>query len=288
MSEKVTFRGPIDGENRETPLYQTKNARHSNQTNPEAADVPGKDAEETKLSPLTGQISVDYDGVVNLNQFSDRQNPKSALREYLFELESLVLPKQGAGYAVTDEVRDVTYDGDLPVMVEEVRWSLDSTEVTRAEWSVSGVRNRGKQEPKSRRRYIDNQSVSEYDRDKIIISDGPTVPYANVSTRRVTRSIQLNTMQIFNQIDAPSVGLAESGVRQEVNMSGVVDYVSDSVLIRQIDQYEGSQAQIQDMFTGRTYSGVLTNVRSEVQEGNARQAEVDVELTVGTSLFDQQ
>lgn len=309
---RIFIRGPIDengdptGE--EVPLYLGDEARDETSTETEAEDIPTAEAQDRKLSPITGERSFNTQGVINgtrLQQAGYGADPIESIREYLFQLESLIRPQQGNGYVVEDTVRDKivgpdnaeVFDGEedrerAGVLIDTVRWEFNSDESPRGSWTVEGQTAEGVQNADSRVEYVSDQRdrVSDLEEDKVV-SDGIEIPLGEVETRRFERNIDIEAQDLVHQFDVEQVGVIESGVKAEVNWDGrIADRQVDGdlwELARQLtDEVHGQTAEVHDVLTGRVYSGAFSSTSTTINEGEPNHLNYSISLDVGEVTFE--
>ena len=300
--ERVSLFGPfgVDGSTefaREFTLYTAESYTVEGETDTKKESVPTTDSEESILTPIEGSRSFSLSGVTSLELIHRRfggSDEKESLRRWLYTLESLVTPQQGLGYELRENLRDGTIqpstDEERGVLVGEVRWTLNVGDITRVEWNVELDLSEGVQEVQDNPElYVDRQFDSTIERDELISPNG-RVELTEVDTRRVTRSVDLSTLNILHDTDVPVTGLIDSGVDEEVDFEGHIVERDDSLReqkARFIDtEIHGEPVVITDEFTGRAYRGAASSSSVEFEEGYSTMFTFRISLDVGDVKVD--
>lgn len=282
----------------ETPLYLTETDTLSTSTDTEREDVPTQDEESSLLSPISGEQTVSFSGIIEgdlLMKEGYGSTPEGAFRNYIFQLETLVAEEQGNGFRVVDLERGKTFDptnsGDFGVLFDTVRWEYQSGEGVKGEWNLDGKVTDGVQNAVDR----NNKIREEQDRvqglvDKVVTSS-VEVPLGEVEKRTRSREVDLNTSDIIHQADTPNVAAIETGVKGNVTFEGrITDQqvgASLSDIANRITDSEveggihGAQAQLHDALSGRIFAGAVTDSNADFAAGEPNRLTYRVELEVG-------
>ena len=313
---QIRFTGPyrsdgssLDGGQPPVDLYNVETARDDANTETNQQSVFGQSEGDAILAPLTGSRTIEFDGKASgqrLYQAGFGSTPRRALREYLKQLESLILPVQGNGYRVDDDVRGKTFDPngeedkDSGVIVDTVRWNHETGDVEDAEYRVEGEVTEGVQEGAERtrdKRYERFDGVAlpptADEEDRLytsIAGDNFTLGY--VEERRFEMSVDLDVSEVANQFDLPNFGLITSGVEGEFSLSGIVSdrhVEDDSVGIEDValafnEDLQGEDVVIWDSLTRRWIRGALSTGRTTFEAGKAHEFEYDLDLTIGRNV----
>jgi len=302
MTERITFTGPIDTEGgrqdaQEVELYTGESYDVSASTQTQSEAPPTSESDDTVLSPLQGTREYSLSGLTSVQTISEgfpSLDRKESLRRWLYSLEALVLPQQGLGYEVGDFLRgeDIvpSVDDEQGILVQQVRWTLDSVDIERAEWEIDFQIAEGIQEPSlTPERYIDRQDSLSATIDGIE-ANGQFVTFEEISTRRVTRSIDLNAVDLMYGTDVPQSGVFDSGVQEEIQFDGRVRECNESLRKEKatfIDtELHGKTAVIYDSFTDRTYEGAVNASTTSFEKGKPNSFEFRTTLEVGDNLTD--
>ncbi len=301
MSE-VTITGPFaqdgtqDGPATQLVILDESTADTDTETNTE--DIPGNDDEGSFLAPLDGILSVSYNGKFNPTRlreegFGGPGNPKSAVRQYLIEIERLTIPTQGAGYKLDDNVNGISRDptaGDIPLLIEETEWSFSAGEGLSGQWRVDGVLNEGVQSkpPTSRGTQIGNELSQVTDGiTPELVYNGNTLTLGSNYEVQYNRVVDINAQNVmFNEnVDIPAVGVIETGVKGTLRVSGEVSLNSTAPLSAWASALNrdahGKVVDIKEPVTGRTFTGAISTSSASAQADAPRQLEYDIELKIG-------
>ena len=299
---RVQLEGPynVDGttDNAQTvDLYTTDDFRVTSITDTNDNSIPTEDSDGRILTPITGRREFRLSGnAVPLRVFkgSNESDIEKSLRRWLLSIEALTLPEQGLGYALYDDVRNQDSvpkpDNESGFLIEESRWSLDSQDINRASWRVEGKLSEGVQDPElTPEEYIDERlSGPDINVDEVSSASG-SVKLTEVDSRRVTRFINLNAVDIMHNTDLPITGFFDSGVEEEVRFNGtVVDKDEDSLAekAKLIDQeLQGEEATLSDSFMNREYVGSISNSNTTFNEQQPNAFEFRITLEVGNTII---
>ena len=296
----------------ETPLYIAQSGTQSVETDTEPESIPSLGEDETALTPLEAEKDFMYEGIINpialpneeypSNGGSDNGNDNGedgsdnvieAFREYVFELESLVLPDQKAGYELQDDVSGFTLTPTNPigVLVGDVTWTVSWGEGVRGEWSVEPERADGiplDSEIDDRQEYITEQfsRVEDVDETLLEIPGESTLPLGGVEEMSVNRSIDIETEQIIHAFDVPQLGLFDSGITVEIQLSGTVTeeqaFGSLSDFVQRLHtEMHGREVSLTEEVTGRSFVGAVSDSSTEFNESTQNYVEYDITFTVG-------
>lgn len=319
MSEPQIFiRGPIPPEGTtpqdpETPLYLGDDSTVSTETDTQKQDIPTQDSEETILAPISGKQFIRASGVIQGRYLSRNDSfllrrsnvsesdsevvysPQTAYRLYVYQLESLVLPEQGRGYIVEDNLRNKTFKpgtGEFGVLFDSVSHEYNAGEGFRGSWSVEGQVTDGLQNIDDRVGYIDDQitKLQNFDRDQAeVVTPNTTVTLGEIEKMSRSRDIDLNTSDLIhqqNEKDSVNVSAIESGVKESASFEGrIADHQTDkdlSEVARNLGlDIHGEEAELYDTITGRKIEGAVSDSESTFVEGEPDKIEYRVELDVG-------
>lgn len=285
----------------ETDLYLSEESNTSADTDVNQEDIPTQDDDEALLAALSGSRDFLYSGTANgirllednfgSNIRPNDPDPVSALKEYLIQIESLVLPEQGSGYALVDNVAgvDITPDGELGVLVSNASWEYTDGDGVKAEWNVEAQLGEGLQGiDELRIEYFQGEieSIQSFDETVLSAESGPSLNMGYAETRRYERDIDINVTEIIHDFDLPVVGVIETGVKGTFNISGKV---SDRDTSRTLPEWantlntemHGTEVTLQDEFTGREFSGAVGSTNADVKAGTPNIVEYRVEIAIG-------
>ena len=301
--ERVTIVGPYGLEGgivnaQELTMYNAEGFDVSGQTDTKSESPQTSESDETILTPIEGQRSFSLDGVTVpnlLNRKFGGSTPTESLRNWLYSFEALVLPQQGLGYEIQNNLRSGSIKPDPQeergALVEQVRWSLDSSEIVRAEWDIDLQLSEGVQEvdvtPQS---YIEEQQLSSSAPEDGVLFNNQFIEFTEVETRRVTRSINLTANDLMHDTDVQVVGLFDSGVQEEVEYDGRI-VESDDTLRKQkaqaIDEFiHGNEIQVSDTFTNRVFKGTPSDTTVSFENGFPNSFDFRLSLEVGATTTD--
>ena len=304
QSEKVVVEGPVNLDETvgafRLPLYTANSFRVSNQTETNQESIATFDSEDAFLAPLEGSRDIRVDGDASfsrVNQGYPSLDVKDSVRQWLASFEALVLPGQGLGWKVIDEVRGTVYE---PVSTEDdkrrgllfstVTWEHDASDGQRFSYNFDGEFSEGVQRPNDPSRYVEKVRIDDPPEVDRLEVDGYQIEFDSVDQRRVRRNVELNSTELIHQEDdSPMTGLIESGVETEVRFRGIAilpDNFESS--IQQFDtEIQGKTAVINDAFAGRRWSGTIGQSSSTIESGQAaNQFEIEVQLDVGNVISD--
>jgi hypothetical protein len=282
----------------ETPLYLTSDSSLSTSTDTEREDVPTQDEENSLLSPISGEQTVSFSGVIEgdlLKKEGFGSTPEEAFRNYVFELETLVSEEQGNGFRVEDLERGKTFDptnsGDFGVLFDSFRLEYQSGEGVKGEWNLDGQVTDGVQNAVNRSNKIRTEKDRVQDIEDKVVAAGTTVPLGEVEKRTRSREVDLNTSDIIHNEDSPNVAAIDTGVKGNVTFEGrITDHQVQtdlSTLANRITDSEvdggihGAQAELYEALTGRIFSGAITDSNADFEAGQPNRVKYRIELEVG-------
>lgn len=265
------------------------------QTNKES--IFGEDEEGAILTPVQGSRDVSLQGQTSfsaVNRVYPSYSKKKSIRTWLRTLESLVLPKQGLGWEIQDDVRGLTYDPttNRGVLFDSVTWEYSSDGEERFDWTVQGEFSEGVQTPSSPQAYRDRVGITTGLTDKVVLPTEDTqIEFEYVDRRQLSRSVQLNSTDMIHQLeenagDSPVLGTMESGVEADFNIGGTV-YDPDTFqsTIQTFDRdLQGVDAQIHDSFSGSVWEGTIASSDSTVESARPNRFDFDITLEIGQVL----
>jgi len=314
---RFIFRGPIDldtGEvaDYEVPLLGVESVRLSGQTQTNKEPLYGQDADDTFLTPLSGQKSIQISGSVGFSRMAEL-NPTlprvDAVRKYILQIEALVLAQQGIGWEIDDQVRNRIFAGTNPTgedfaggfLVEASSWTYDTANNERLTYTINAKFGAGVQDTTNPEAYISEylNSLNPGDiEDKIeIVSivglNDPlqvdTYTFSEVSNRRFKRKVNVINTDIIHNTELPVVATLESGVDATYVFSGVV-YETDTQAfeetIREFDEdIQGKTAIVTDALVGRQLSGTIGNSTTTIEASRPNRFTFDIEMDIGANIF---
>jgi len=296
-SPKVKIEGPYDTDETlndfEFELITTDDFSASASTNTRRESIFGRDDDEAILAPVSGQRSSRIAGTTSfsaMDRYFDTNDLKSSVRTYLRRLESLVLPSQGLGWKVTDEVRNKSYDPttDRGFLISDMTWQHSASNPNSIEWDVEFEQADGVQDGITPEDYITRRGMQDVGRDRVVV-DGVEIEFAEVDTRRIERSININSNDLIHQSeeeegDSPVLGVIETGMETEVTFNGTV-FVPDSFesTIQSFDtELHGKEADLYDELSGTIWTGTITSSSSTINAGEpANRFDFSIDLEVG-------
>ncbi len=306
---QVTITGPFDqsgtSQGPATSLYLTEEATPETETDTKKLDIAGKEDDETLLAPLDGQTAFSYNGVFNQNRLVRAFGNKSALgavREWLFELETLCLPKQGRGFRLNDDESGFVLDptSGTGVLVEEVEWTVSAGDGLYGEWRVDVQRADGVQPAKNNNRTNeitgrrDESQLNNFTDERLFVGTGTTQEYelGSVEEIKYTRNLDLNVQQMIHNSDVPQAGLPESGVKGTFRLQGIMttrDLPSKGVQslpdwVQALNtSFHGEFVQVEETVTDRVFGGAVSSSTATIKSGSPNKAEYTIELDIGSS-----
>lgn len=321
---QILVRGPIpEGsttpQEPDTPLYLSEDSTVSTETDTQKQDVPTQDSEETILAPISGKQFIRGSGVIqgrylsrNTSSLIQRSNvsesdteivysPKTAYRLYVYQLESLVLPEQGRGYIVEDNVRNKTFEpssSSFGVLFDSVSHEYNTGEGFKGSWDVEGQVTDGVQNAVSRIEYIDDQirKLQNFDRDKAeVVTTSTSVNLGEIEKMNRNREIDLNTSDLIHQQDdkeAVNVSSIDSGVKENVTFEGRIADHQTSKTLSQVAKdlglnIHGEEAVVYDTITGRDIRGAVADSESTFVGGEPDKVEYRIDIDVGQTAADE-
>lgn len=320
----IVVRGPIPPGSTtpqppDTPLYLSDESTVSTETDTQKQDIPTLDSDESILAPISGKQFIRGSGVIQGRYLSQNPSalvrrsdisesattisysPKTAYRLYVYQLESLVIPRQGSGYIVRDEVRDKTFEPSsdtFGVLFDSVTHEYNTGEGFKGSWDVSGQVTDGVQQADSRVQYIDEQvdKLRAFDRDQAEVATSSTsVTLGEIEKMNSNREIDLNSSDLVHQQDKKeqvNVSAIDSGVKESFTFEGrIADHQTDKTLSQVARDLglniHGEQAELYDTITGRKLEGAITDSESTFVAGEPDKVEYRVELDIGRSVADK-
>lgn len=302
-----TAQGPV------TSLLTTDQGTEDTSTETNKEDIPGRDDEDSLLTPLQGERSQSYEGQINAFAALDNgygTDRLSAVQEYLFTIESLCIAEQGIGYRLEDELNGISRSptGSKPgVLVEESEWTLADDDNLTGKYRIETQIAEGVTGVSTdiRTNYINQQSNNMVDlgsqsgngvNDSVLQGEDSngTNNYAlgSIEDFKYTRKVDINASEIIHNQDVPQVGAIESGVQGTVRVSGTL---TDSQLITASDitdwvttindAFHGQNLTLFEEFTNRPFFGALETSTSEFRDDKPNAVEYDIELAIGQVAF---
>jgi len=311
---QITITGPynngyeVEAENEEDAaidLYLVENARDNTETDPQAESIVGGDADDTFLAGFAGSREQSYEGNLSghrlwMEDFGE--TPREAFVNYIFELESLVLPEQGVGYKLEDRFRDRAYtpsESSPGVLVDEVEWTYEAGNGFQGDYRVSTTVTEGVQRPLLREDYIEDQqnvsipselNIGGFDTPQDILGvmeTGATVQFTEVEERRYSRSIDVEESEMIHNTDVPVVGVMDSGVEGEYYIDGRITYHKEDIqdaVNTVLDATQGRTVGFIDGLTNRTFVGIASEVNTIAEAGKPGEIGAQITITVGDNI----
>jgi len=306
---QVSISGPYDQsgtvQGPTTPLYLTEEAVPETETDTKKQDIPGKGDDEALLAPFDGQTAFSYKGVFNQNRLVraySNLTPLEAVREWLFEVETLCLPKQGRGFRLKDDESGFVLDptSGTGVLVEEVEWTVSAGDGLYGEWRVDVQRAEGPQPAENNVRddkiteRRNESNSNDFTDERLFVGTGSSQEYelGSVEEMKYTRSIDLNVQQMIHNSDVPQTGLPESGVEGTFRLQGIMttrDLPSEGVsalpdwVHRLNTSFHGEYVRIYETVTDRVFGGAVSSSSATMKSGSPNRAEYTIELDIGSS-----
>jgi len=277
-------------------LYLVEDSTVEAETDTNERSIPGQDDDESVLAGLAGKRNARYQGIGNglrLMYAGIGSDPVDALITWLIDLESLVQSNQGVGYEVEDDMREETIgptQSSPGLLFDTVRWSQEGGSPTVVDWTLEGQVSDGVQQATNRSQYVTRENNR---RDPTITTDSIETPTTSfnlgyVEERSYEREIDLNTLGLVHQYDVPNVGISESGVQGTFSVNGYITErdVPDLALVsRQINNVlHGVEVTINDAFTKRTWTGMVSDSDSSFAAGDPGRIEYRIEVTIGAEV----
>lgn len=311
---RLFVEGPYDtngnSQGVETPLYLTETDTLSTSTDTEREDVPTQDEESSLLSPISGEQTVSFSGIIEgdlLMKEGYGSTPEEAFRNYIFELETLVSEEQGNGFRVVDKERNkeflppsVSSTGNYDtigtgVLFDTSQWEYQSGEGVKGEWNLDGKVTDGVQNTVVRNdadgKIRDEKYRVQTDLVDKVVAAGTTVPLGEVEKRTRSREVDLDTSDIIHNADTPNVAAIETGVKGNVTFEGrITDQqvgtslsdIANRITDSEVDGgIHGAQAQLHDALSGRIFAGAVTDSNADFAAGEPNRLTYRVELEVG-------
>lgn len=289
-----------------TPLYLTESTSVSTSTDTGRSDIPTQDDDESILSPISGEKEVSLNGVISgerARQGGYGSTKKSAFRNYLFHLETLVLAEQGVGFKLEDNERGSPYTFDptasnknsttdnFGVVFDSVRWEYNSGEGFKGEWNLSGQVTDGVQNTVDRSNIISTEIGRITPLSDKITTDNTTVPLGEIEKRTYDREVDLETTDIIHNQDSPNVASIDSGVKGSLSIEGRIanHQVSQTLsdLSRRITNsniaggIHGVECDFSDSLTGRIFTGTVADSNADFVSGEPDKLEYRIEIETG-------
>jgi hypothetical protein len=286
-------------------------SRAKSETDTNRQSIFGQEDEDAVLSPVSGSRSHSLSGEAGyrvIDNEYDTLSRKESVRRYIRELEALVLSQQGAGWRVDDTVRGQSkspVSDDRGFLFEEVGWEHDASEPGRIKYDADLVTANGVQDTTNPDNYISRRSEGYNGVDKVVVGDDVTIEFAQVDSRRVSRSVDVQRNDLMHQLDSgggggdggdgddsggsPVIGVVQSGVETEVNIQGTVIAPDDfESTVREFDkEIHGSTAFFYDALSGAVWEGAISSSSSTLEAGKPKNrfgASIDIEI--GRNLAD--
>lgn len=298
---RVRITGPFDRSGSlsgfETELFLGSSAQVNTETETNKLDIPGRDAEDAIVTPLEGSKDFLYNGVASpqsLIQAGFGDTPQEAVKSYLIELESLVLPFQSVGYRLEDDENGITLDptDGIGVLCDEVSWEVGGGDGLRSEYRVSAVQSDGVQETgegPTRSEYL-SDPLGESVVDPVNQLEYPDgiLPLGSLDSLTLNRSVDVDAQDMLHEFDVPQVGVIETGVEVEIQYSGTV---TEKELEISLDEWarelsvdaHGTQSFFEETVTGRRFQGTLSDTSTEFEGGQPNAVSFDLTFDVGNS-----
>jgi hypothetical protein len=297
------------------PLYLSKESSVSTDTDTNPQDVPTQESKNTLLAPIAGKQSFRANGVIQGNflqtnsEFIDpffkssgfELNRKNAYRIYSAMLETLVLPEQGIGYRVQDNIRGETFEPtetSFGILFDSIRTEYISGEGFRGSWNLSGKVVDGVQRPDNRRDLIDERraEMEKYIRlapdnfSRVFLTDsGLEVKLGEVTKLTRERNVDINVSDLIHQQenkDAVNIGAISSGVKESVTLEGRITDQQTSKTLQEVAQQielgiHGEQAIFVDALLASRSPCAISKSSSTFLSGEPNVVEYRIELDIG-------
>lgn len=275
-------------------LYNTDSFVVESDTNTNQLSGPGLDDNDAVLAPVSGSRSIQLQGqtsVSSVNKGYPSLDRITSLRTWLRELESLVLPQQGLGWQIQDVVRGKTYDptSNRGVLFEDVSWSYSPDDGELFDWTVQAQFSDGVQNQNSPNAYVNRVGITDIQNDKLEVVNGPSVEFSYVSDRNMSRTTRIrSTDRIYSAEDStgdsPVLGTINEGVTTEAVFDGTIyEPTSFQGTIQEFDkELQGSEAELYDAFSGRVFTGTVSNSDTSIESARPNRFDFSVVLEVGT------
>lgn len=281
-SPKVTIKGPYDtGETLNDftfDLITADDFSKTSTTDTRRESIFGQDDEESVLAPVSGSRSARVSGTTSfsaMNGYFESYDLKKSVRQYIRHLEALVLPTQGLGWRIEDKVRDATYDpvSNRGFLITDMSWQHSASDPNRLKWDLDLDNADGLQDGATPDQYIEKRGYEDVGQDRIFV-DGTEIEFAEVSDRRVERSVNVRDNDLIHQTeesegDSPVLGVIESGMETNVTFGGTV-HAPDNFIskIQMFDnELHGETASLYDELSGTVWKGTVTSSESIINEG---------------------
>lgn len=175
-------------------LWNVEEFRADNRADINASNVPGLDSDETILGGFLGREEFSLSGTASGNRLAGKARQGTAgrnglptdrytaLKEYLYRLESLVQQDQGIGYSLIDDQRNRSIDPSSAdpddwngFIVESITWELSSGEKFNIDYTLEGTRAQGVSIDNNRQVGINNRNswIEEQKSNWVVSEDTP-------------------------------------------------------------------------------------------------------------------
>lgn len=314
---RFIIKGPIDldtGQVRdyEVPLLGVESVGLSGQTQTNKEPLYGTEADETFLTPLSGQKSIQISGSVGFSRMAELNPTLSrvdAVRKYILQLEALVLAQQGIGWEIDDQVRNRIFAGTNPTgddvasgyLIETSTWTYETANNERLAYTISAKLGAGVQDTANPESYV-NEYLNSVppneieDKMEIVSVTGLNTPsqvdtytFSEVANRRFKRKVDVINTDIIHNTELPVVATLESGVDATYSFSGVI-YETDTQTfeetIREFDEeLQGKTVTVTDALVGRQLSGTIGNSTTTIEASRPNRFTFDIEMDIGDNIF---
>jgi hypothetical protein len=305
-------------------LVQDSTISTASDTNPQP--VATTESEDSILAPISGVKSFRAKGVVDGSFLAQNQellpnrrdvkvlagppgrySPANALRLYTFLIESLVMPQQGSGYVLDDNIRDTTLEPvsgvSFGILFDDVRVTYKTGDAFRAEYTVAGKVTEGVQSADDRRKYFDEQkdelvkftANNAFDRTALEIDGGLSVELGEVEKTTIERTVSLNVADMIHQTEeggedgeggGASVAAIDTGVKRRVTLKGrIADQQTDRSLEKVADIIEieihGENLTLYDAVSGRRLRGAVSETSATFVSGNPNRVQYRIDFDEG-------
>lgn len=262
----------------ELPLYNVQSIRNDRQGSVNSTPFIGDDSEETFVTSLENGQSFDIQGVTTAQRLSRLgawpSDPQQARAEWIAELDSFVNGAPGSGYELRRDYRSDSFVG----VPEDVTWTVRGGEAFEVGYTVQFRVG----DPVGLSAGT-NPTTGTHGGD--IKVDGTTVPTFREFQSQKSQNLTV-ARRAFASDPSENDITTDSGVTRTVRIVGEIEGTEserntfDSNLAGSIGQ--DTIIDVEDPFTGRTYSGVVRSYESTDEAGVTRLGEFGVEVVEGS------
>jgi len=272
----LTLSDPASGTSLE--LYNAQTLRNDRQAQVNASPFTGDDSEETYLTALENDGRIEIQGAVTgprlARSASWPSDPQVALGEWAATLDAFVNGAPGNGFTLTLDYRNQSFAG----VPETVQWTARGGEVWELGYSFTYLLGDavGLTDPVT-------PTTASAGGDLVI--DGTTIPSFREFSSQKEQPLNMARIAFADSPEDNTIS-TEGGVTRTLTATG--QFAGDAAARNSFDAAlkdtvgQDTLVDVQDPFTGRTYTGMISSYESTDEAGLTRLGEWGLEVIEGT------